>query len=86
MNYPKPKLLLALIFSLFVFTIRNGILFCSMLGAGAVFIGIGIGFEVGANNKAKEAITVFNNAIRQSNNANLDLGFSPGGVMLRLSF
>jgi len=56
-----------------------------MLGAGAVFTGISIGFEVGANNKAKEAITVFNNAIRQSNNANLDLGFSPGGVMLRLN-
>jgi hypothetical protein len=64
----------------------NQPLFFSMLGAGAVFIGIGIGFEVGANNKAKEGITVFNNAIKQSNNANLGLGFSPNGVNLRLNF
>ena len=55
----------------------NKTLFFSMLGAGAVFVGIGIGFEVGANNKAKEGIVVFNNAIRQKNSANLDLGFSP---------
>lgn len=64
----------------------NKPLFFSVLGAGAVLIGVGIGFEVGANNKAKEAISIFNNAIKQSSNANLDLGFSPGGVILRLSF
>jgi len=64
----------------------NQPLFFSMLGAGAVFIGIGIGFEVGANNKAKEGITVFNNAIKQSKNTSIDLGFSPVGVMLRLGF
>ena len=64
----------------------NKPLFFSMLGAGVVFIGISIGCEVGANNNAKEAVAIFNNAIKQSNNANLDLGFSPGGVMLRLNF
>ena len=64
----------------------NNPLFFSMLGVGAVFVGVGIGFEVGANNKAREGVAVFNNAIKQKNNANLDLGFSPGGVMLRLNF
>ena len=64
----------------------NQPLFFSMLGAGAIFIGVGIGFEVGANNKAKEGITVFNNAIKQSKNTSIDLGFSPKGVMLRLEF
>jgi len=64
----------------------NKPLFFSTLGAGAVLIGIGIGFEVGANNKAKKGITVFNNAVRQSKNTSIDLGFSPGGVMLRLGF
>jgi len=64
----------------------NKTLFFSMLGAGAVFIGIGIGFEVGANNKAKAGIDLFNNAIKQSNSANLDLGFSLNGVVLKLNF
>ena len=64
----------------------NKPLFFTMLGTGAVLIGVGVGFEVGANNKAKKAIDIFNNAIKQSSNANLDLGFSPGGVILRLSF
>ena len=64
----------------------NKPLFFSVLGAGAVLIGVGVGFEVGANNKAKEAIGIFNNTIRQNNKTNLDLGFSSGGVMLRLNF
>jgi len=61
-------------------------IFGAVLGVGAALIGVGISFEVGANKKAKEGVDVFNNAIRQKNNANLDLGFSPGGVMLRLNF
>ena len=64
----------------------NSVIFYSTLGTGAVLVFVSIGLEIGANNKAKEAIAVFNNAIKQKNNANLDLGFSPGGVMLRLSF
>jgi len=64
----------------------NKPLFFSMLGTGAVLIGIGIGIEVGANNKAKEGITVFNNAIKKSMNTSIDLGFSPGGVMLKIGF
>jgi len=64
----------------------NKPVFFSLLGVGAVFIGVGIGFEVGANNKAKEGVTIFNNSIKQSSNTNLDLGFSPAGVMLRLNF
>jgi len=61
-------------------------LFYPLLGAGAGLIIIGIGLEFGAINKTKHAVAAYNDAIRQKNNANLDLGFSPGGVMLRLSF
>ena len=66
-------------------TMNKG-LFFSTLGAGVALIGIGIGFEVSANNKAKAGIDLFNNAIKQSSNTNLDLGFSSGGVMLRMNF
>ena len=66
-------------------TIHYGIFF-GVLGTGAALIGIGISFEVGAKNKAIEGITVYNNAIKQSKNTSIDLGISPGGVMLRLGF
>jgi len=66
--------------------IVNMKVFLPFLGAGAALIAIGIGFEVGANNKAKEGVAVFNNAIKQKNNANLNLGFSPNGMMFRLTF
>ena len=64
----------------------NKTLFFSMLGAGVGFTGIGIAFDVGANKKIKEGVTVYNNALKQKNNANLDLGFSPNGVIMRLNF
>jgi len=61
-------------------------LFYPLLGAGAGLIVVGICLEFGAINKTKHAVAAYNNAIRQENNTNLDLGFSPGGVMLRLNF
>ena len=64
----------------------NKPLFFSMLGTGVVFIGVGIAFDVGANNKAKEGVEIYNNAIKQSNNTTLDLGFSISGVNMRLNF
>ena len=64
----------------------NKTLFFSMLGAGAVFVGIGIGFEVGANKKVKQGVDIYNNAIKQKSSTNLDLGFSTNGVSLRLNF
>ena len=64
----------------------NKTLFFSMLGAGAVFAGIGIGFEVGANNKVKEGVEIYNKSIKQKNNTSLDLGFSSNGMGLRLNF
>jgi len=64
----------------------NKNIFYPTLGAGAALIFIGICFEIGANNKAIEGIAVYNNAIKQKNSTSLDLGFSPGGVMLKLSF
>jgi Na+/H+ antiporter NhaC len=60
--------------------------FPPFLGAGVALIAIGIGFEVRANNRAKEGVAVYNNSIKQKSNANLDLGFSPNGVILKLSF
>ena len=64
----------------------NNTLFFSMLGAGAVFAGIGIGFEVGANNKVKKAVLIYNKSIKQNNPQTLDLGISANGMMLRLNF
>jgi len=66
-------------------TINYG-LFAAILAAGTVSIGVGIGFQIQASNKAKNAVVVFNNAIKRKNKANLDLSFSPGGVLLRLNF
>jgi len=64
----------------------NKTLFFSMLGTGAVCVGIGIGFEVGANKKVKQGVDIYNNAIKQKSSTNLDLGFSTNGVSLRLNF
>jgi len=60
--------------------------FVSTLVIGAGLIGIGIALEIDAKNKAIEAIAVYNHSKRQRNNKNLDVGFSPTGVLLRLSF
>ncbi|MCL2311988.1 MAG: hypothetical protein FWC41_05810 [Firmicutes bacterium] len=56
-------------------------------------LGAGVGLLIGggicglfANTKILKGVKVFNNSIRQNNNASLDLGFSSNGVMLRLSF
>jgi hypothetical protein len=65
--------------------INKPVLFIS-LGAGAVFSGIGIGCDVRANNKTKEAIDVYNQHIKQKNKTNLDLGLSANGAMIRLNF
>jgi len=64
----------------------NKTLFFSMLGAGAGFVGIGIGFEVGANNKVKEAVRIYNNTVKQKSNTTLNLGVSPNGLIVNLNF
>ena len=64
----------------------NRTLFFSMLGAGAGFVGIGIGFEVGANNKVKEAVRIYNNTVKQKSNTTLNLGVSPNGLIVNLNF
>jgi len=64
----------------------NKPLFFSMLGAGAVFLGIGIGFEVGANNKLREGVAIFNNNVKQSKNANLNIDLLHTGMTLKLNF
>ena len=67
-------------------TTINQPLFFTLLGAGVVFIGVTIALETGANNKARKGIELFNQSVKQKNNTNLDLGFLPNGVLLRLIF
>lgn len=65
----------------------NPKLFYPFLGAGLGLIVIGIDFGISANNKAREAIAAYNRSKRQKNNStSLNLGFSPGGVLLKLDF
>ena len=54
-----------------------------LAGAGALVIGII--FEVVANDKARQAITVYNTSKRQ-NNTTLDLGLCSNGMVVRLNF
>jgi hypothetical protein len=61
-------------------------LFISLMGSGVLFIGIGFAFEIGANNKAKEGIAVYNLSIKQKDNTSFNFGISTNGVMLRLNF
>ena len=53
--------------------------------AGAGALGIGIIFAVVANDKAHQAIAVYNKSKKQSNTT-LDLGLYPNGMMVRLNF
>jgi len=66
-------------------TAINQPLFFAMLGAGVVFTGITIALEAGSNNKARMGIALFNQSVKQKNNISLDLGFSPGGMLLKLN-
>ena len=61
-------------------------LFFGLLGAGTVVMSTGIGLEICAIKKAKKSVDIYNNSIKQKNNANLDLGISTQGMMLRLNF
>jgi hypothetical protein len=63
-----------------------GVLHYSMLIAGTGLIGISIGFEIVANIKLEAAVELYNKSQRENNNANLNIGFSPNGVNLRLNF
>jgi hypothetical protein len=64
----------------------NKPLFLSMAGAGSVLLGIGIACDVESNKKTKEGIDAYNNSLKQKNNTNLNLGFSPNRVNIRLNF
>ena len=61
-------------------------IFIPILGVGIGVTGIGIGFELWANGKTNKGILIFNNSVKQKNNSNLNLGFSPNGMALRLNF
>jgi len=66
--------------------IVNMKLFLPFLCAGAGLTGIGISFEVWANNKARKGVAVFNNEIKNKNNTSFDVGFSTNGMVIRLIF
>ena len=57
-----------------------------LLGASAGFIICGITCEIVSKNKIHRGVKLFNQSKKQSNNTNLDFGFSPNGVNLRLNF
>jgi len=61
-------------------------MFLPILSVGAGLVICSITFGVLANNNLKKGVELFNNSIKEKNSTNLDLGFSPGGVMLRLNF
>ena len=54
-----------------------------IVGASALIIGVA--FEVVANDKARQAIYVYNNSKRQ-NNTTLNLGLCTNGMMIRFNF
>jgi hypothetical protein len=60
--------------------------FLPILGTGIALTSIGIGFEAGATKKAKKGVAVYNQSIKQKNNANLNLGFYPNGMALKMNF
>ena len=60
--------------------------FIPILGAGVGVIGIGIGFELWSNNKTNKGVLILNNAVKQKNSTNVNLGFSPNGMALKLNF
>jgi len=61
-------------------------IFLPILGTGVGFSGIGIGFEVGANNKVKKGVAIFNHSIKQKSNTNINLGISTNGMLIKMNF
>jgi hypothetical protein len=58
----------------------------SVLTAGIVVMIGGIAFDGAANQNIRKGIKLFNSSRKQDVSTNLDLGLSPTGMMLRLSF
>jgi hypothetical protein len=56
------------------------------LGAGAGLLIAGGICELVSNAKILKGVKIFNHSKIQNNHTNLDLGFSPNGVILRLNF
>jgi hypothetical protein len=64
----------------------NKSLFYSLLGVGVGLTGIGIVFDISAKKTIKKGIDAYNNSTKQKNNTNLNLGFSPNRMSIRLNF
>ena len=60
--------------------------FLPFLVAGAGGVVCSIAFDAGSKDKVRQGVEIYNNSIKQKNNANLDVGFSPNGLMLQLNF
>ena len=60
--------------------------FLPLLGTGIVLVGIGVGFEVGANSKAKKGIAVYNQSLKQKNTTHLEVGFYPNVMVVKINF
>jgi hypothetical protein len=64
----------------------NEPVFYSTLIAGTIFVGIAFGLNASANFKTECAVEIFNKSQKENNNPNLNLGFSPTCVNLKLIF
>jgi hypothetical protein len=56
------------------------------LGIGSAFVICGISFDVMAKQRIAVGVNIYNNSIKQKNNANLNLGISTNGMALKLNF
>ena len=61
-------------------------LFFTLFSIGTAIFVTGIGFEIVSIKKAKAAVAIYNNSIKQKSNPNIDLGISTNGMMFRLNF
>jgi len=70
----------------FNFEKMNMEIFLPFLGAGVVLTCISIGFDLGAKNKVKKGVAIFNHSIKQKNNTNINLGISTNGMLIKMNF
>ena len=63
--------------------------FLPIIGVGVAFTVCGIVFRAMSTDNARRGIEIYNNALKQRHNTsgnNLDIGFSPNGVVMKLNF
>jgi hypothetical protein len=54
--------------------------------AGVCLVACSITFDALATQNLRKGVDIFNKSIKQKNNANIDIGFMPNGMFLKLNF